>query len=189
MKNIFFVTSNRNKLREAEAILGIRLNHVNLDIREVQSMNVEDVVKGKAKKAYELIKKPVLVEDTGFYISNANNFPGALVKWVLKTLGTEGLCNIASLNKTEKSREATVKTCYCLFDGKRYRLFAGELKGTVPNKPRGTTNFGWDPCFEPKYNNPDKKTFAEMTAQEKNLLSMRKIALEKLRKYIRAHSH
>jgi len=175
---IYFVTSNKNKVREAEEILGKKLKNVKLDIPEIQSLNVEEVIKEKAKKAYCKIKNPVLLEDTGFYIESLNNFPGALIKWMLGTLGNQGICSIL---KDEKNRKVTVKTCFCLYNGRNFNIFTGSLKGTIPKTPKGETGFGWDPIFIP---DGYEKSFAEMTSEEKNAISMRKIALEKLRQFL-----
>lgn len=174
---IYFVTSNPNKVREAEAILQKKLNKISLDIPEIQTLEAEEVVKDKAKKAYQKIKKPVLVEDTAFHIHSLNNFPGALIKWALQTLKNDGICNLPLNNK----RKATVKTCFCLYNGKKFHIFQGQLSGKVARKPRGTTNFGWDPIFIPQ---GQKKTFAEMTSEQKNKISMRCLALKKLKKFL-----
>lgn len=179
---MYFVTSNENKVREAEAILGRRLRRANIDIPEIQSLDVEEVVKAKARAAFGRIKRPVLVEDTGFYIPALNNFPGPLIKWLLKTIGNQGICNLL---KEEKNRRVTVKTCFCLYNGKKFRIFSGEKTGTMPKNPEGTSGFGWDPIFIP---DNYKKSFAEMSSEDKNLISMRKIALEKLRQFLQMYA-
>lgn len=176
MKEIYFVTSNENKLKEAESILKRKLNQINLEVDEIQEIDVEKVVKDKAKRAYLKIRKPVLVEDTGFYISALNDFPGALIKWLLKTIGNEGICKIVN-----KNRRIKAKTCFCLYNEKHYHIFTGELEGTLARKPLGETGFGWDPIFIPK---GSKKSFAQLSKEEKNKISMRFLALEKLKNFL-----
>jgi XTP/dITP diphosphohydrolase len=176
--SIYFITSNQNKVKEAQEILKKKINKANLDIPEIQSLNVEEVVKDKARKAYKKIKMPVLVEDTGLYIESLNNFPGALVKWMLGTIGNEGIC---SLLKNEKNRKISAKTCYCLYNGKNFHIFVGVSNGTLPQNPKGKSDFGWDSIFVPT---GYTKSFAEMSMEEKNLISMRKIALEKLKHFL-----
>jgi XTP/dITP diphosphohydrolase len=175
---IYFVTGNENKLKEAEAILGRKLEQINMNIDEIQEIEQDRIIRHKAKSAYEQIKKPVLVEDTGIFISALNGFPGALVKWVLKTIGNEGICRIM---KDEKNREVIAKTYFCLYDNKTFNIFTGQLKGGIAFKPQGKSGFGWDPIFIPK---GYKKSFAQMSAEEKNKISMRKIALEKLKNFL-----
>jgi len=177
MKPIYFITSNKNKVREVRAILKRKIIMKNIDIEEIQSLSAEEVVKDKARKAYKIIKKPVIVEDTAYHILSLNSFPGALIKWILTTIGPKGLCKM--IPKT--NRRVTVKTCFCLYNGKKFHIFTGQVNGKAPLKPQGKSGFGWDPTFIP---NGYKKSFAELTAEEKNKISTRKLALEKLEKFL-----
>jgi XTP/dITP diphosphohydrolase len=175
---IYFVTGNEDKLKEAEAILGRKLARIDLDIDEIQEIDLDRIVRCKASSAYEKIKKPVLVEDTGIFILSLNGFPGALIKWMLKSVGVEGICK---LMKDEKNREVIAKTYFCLYNGKKHHIFTGQLKGKIAKKPQGEAGFGWDPIFIPE---GYKKSFAQMKSEEKNKISMRKIALEKLKNFL-----
>jgi non-canonical purine NTP pyrophosphatase (RdgB/HAM1 family) len=179
---LYFVTSNEGKVKEVESILGFKVDKVPLDIKEIQTIEVEEVVEDKAKKAFSQFKKTVMVEDTGFYIQTWKGFPGALIKWVLKTLGREELCEALKNN----NREVAVKTSVCLYNGNEVKIFNGEVKGIIPEKPRGGDGFGWDPIFQPEGH---KKTFGEMTREEKNAISMRKIALEKAKDFLEANPY
>ena len=69
LDELVFVTSNLGKLREAEAVLGCKLNHRALDIDEVQSLDLEEVVRHKAASAYGRLGSPVLVEDTSLELA------------------------------------------------------------------------------------------------------------------------
>ena len=174
---LYFVTSSKDKVKEAENILGFEIDKVQLDIKEIQTIEVEEVVEDKAKRAFAQTKKPVMVEDTGFYIEAWKGFPGALIKWILKTLGSEGLCQALKDN----NRVVVAKTCICLYNGKEAKIFNGEIKGTMPEKPKGEGGFGWDSIFQPEGHN---KTFAEMTQEEKDSMSMRKIAFSKMKEFL-----
>ena len=176
MREILLVTSNRNKLREFEQILGFRIENAALDLDEIQTVEVEDVVEHKAKQAFERIKKPVLCEDTGLYFDEWNGLPGALMKWFGRTIGYENLCSLLREN-----RKARAKTVIGYFDGKNYESFKGEVAGTISLFPKGTGNFGWDPIFIPEGSD---RTFAQMTTEEKNEISMRRIALEELKRFL-----
>jgi XTP/dITP diphosphohydrolase len=175
---IYFVTSNRNKHKEVEEILKRGVKRVSLDIDEIQDIELDKIIRGKAKSAYEIIKKPVLVEDTALHILALNSFPGALIKWVLKTIGNEGICD---LMKGKKERGVVAKTYFCFYDGKVYRIFTGEVKGTIPQKPLGKSGFGWDPVFVPE---GFKKSFAQLSSRVKNKISMRGLALDKLKNFL-----
>jgi len=174
---IYFVTANKNKLREMESILELKLKHINLDLDEIQAVEVRKVVEHKTKKAFQKIRKPVLVEDTGLYFKAWNGLPGALIKWFDLTLGYKELCQLLG-----KSRQARAQTVIGYFDGKRYKDFIGEIKGSIAKNPKGKRGFGWDSIFIAQIH---KKTFAQMTPEEKNNISMRKIAALKLKNFLK----
>ncbi|MFA5432472.1 MAG: RdgB/HAM1 family non-canonical purine NTP pyrophosphatase [Candidatus Paceibacterota bacterium] len=170
---MIFVTGNCQKLKEFEAILGIKLNHSDADLDEIQSVDVEEVAIHKVKQAYELLKKPVIVEDTGLYFEELNGLPGALIKFFIKKLTLNQICSLI-----KKNRKAIAITCIAFFDGKEVKTFKGETKGEIAKEPRGTNGFGWDSIFIPfGYS----RTFAEITSNEKSINSMRKQAIERLK--------
>lgn len=174
--NIYFVSTNRNKLKEIEEILGFKLRYINLNLSEIQAVEVEKVVEHKVKQAFKKIKKPVIVEDTGLYFDAWNGLPGALIKLFGKRIGYQNLGNLLKKNK-----KAIAKTVIAYFDGKNYKKFIGSIKGKISRKAKGKRNFGWDIIFIP---NGYKKTFAQMTGKEKNSISMRRIALEKMKSFL-----
>jgi len=71
------------------------------------------------------------------------------------------------------------------YDGKEMKIVTGKIDGTISISPQGDKGFGWDPIFIP---NGYSKTFGEMEMFEKSKISMRKIALEKLREYLSVNS-
>ena len=177
-KELVFITSNQNKLREVEQILGMKLRHKDLDISEIQDIEVRKVIEEKAKSAYRLVGEPVLVEDSGLYINALNRFPGALIKWVLHSIGNEGICRLL-LDKEDRS--AYAEACFGVYDGKELHAFSGIAKGMIVEAPRGASGFGWDPIFQP---DEHQLTFAEMGSAEKNKISHRNKALEQLRGFL-----
>ena len=173
---MIFATGNHQKLKEFEKILGIKLNHSDLDLDEIQSIEVEEVAKHKAKQAYDLLKEPVIIEDTGLYFEELNGLPGALVKFFVKKLTLEKICSLVKEN-----RKAKAITCIAYFDGENLKTFIGETKGKIAEEPRGTNGFGWDPIFIPEGYD---KTFAELTDEEKTSKFMRKEAIKKLKEFL-----
>jgi len=173
---MIFVTGNHQKLKEFEEILGIKLNHSDLDLDEIQSVEVEEVAKHKAKQAYDILKEPVIVEDTGLYFEELNGLPGALIKFFVKKLTLEHICSLVKEN-----RKAKAVTCIAYFDGKEIKTFIGETEGEIAKEPRGTNGFGWDPIFIPEGYD---KTFAELADEEKTSKFMRKEAIQKLGKFL-----
>lgn len=178
LKEIHFATGNPGKLKELQDILPIPVYQIDLDLPEVQALAAEDVVEAKAREAYRQTGRPVLVEDTGLHFQAWDGLPGALIKWFLKTVGNEGLCRML---QGWENRAAAAATILGFFDGNEFHSFAGEIKGRIVDMPRGDSGFGWDPIFQPQ---GWHKTFAEMTAEEKNAISMRKQAAEKLWEYL-----
>lgn len=171
----FFATTNKNKLREANEILGEELQQIELDLIEPQGLAVEEVIRIKTKDAFIKAGKPVLVEDTSLSFETWSGLPGALIKWFLSSVGNEGILKMLG---SETNRDATAKTAVGFYDGKEYHIYTGEVKGTIPTEPQGESGFGWDPIFIP---DGHEKSFAQMAAEEKNKISMRRMALEKLK--------
>ena len=175
MKNIIVITGNEDKAKEISDILGIKVESKKLDIPEVQSLSVEEVAKAKAQAAYDIVKQPVIVDDTGMHIEALNNLPGALVVWFLDELGPKG---IIDLIKDKENRKAKVSTAIGYADKNGVQVFVGEVNGEITKELKGIDGFGYDPIFIPEGYN---KTYAEMSHEEKNKISMRKIALMKLK--------
>lgn len=173
LDQIAFVTGSRAKLLEAERILGMGLERVDLDLPEVQEVDVAPVVEAKAREAYaRLGGRTVLVEDTGLALQAWNGLPGALVKWFLKRMGPAGICGLADAF----SDRTAVATCVAaVFDGSQVRIFPGIVQGRIALLPAGSGGFGWDPCFIP---DGSTRTFAEMEPGEKDRYSMRRIAFQ-----------
>ena len=173
---VCFVTTNINKFREARKILPFEIKQSRLDIPEIQSMDVKEIVEDKARKAYRKLKKPVIVEDTALYMKSWNNFPGPLIAWAIKTMGIRGICRFVG-----KDRSARAEACVGYYDGKRMKTFSGVVKGKISKKPRGRKRFDWDRIFIPE---GEKRTFAEMDLSEKNRISHRMKAFRKLKAFI-----
>lgn len=173
---MILLTGNKDKLREFEGILGIKINHKNVELDEIQSVNIEDVIRHKAKQAYDMLHEPVIVEDTGLYFEELNGLPGALTKFFLNKLSLEQICGLLKTN-----RNALARTAIAYFDGKAMEVFTGETKGKIAESPKGENGFGWDPVFIPEGYD---KTFAELSPEEKQADFMRKTAIEKLKKFM-----
>jgi len=107
-----------------------------------------------------------------------NGLPGVFIDYFLKSIGIVGLLKMLT---NKKNRKANAITYLGIFNGQKYKLFKGEIEGKIARKPKGKNGFGWDPIFIPKGHS---KTFAEMNPDEKNMISMRKQALTKLKKEI-----
>ena len=87
-----FVTGNLNKVREAEQILNVKLESVQVEgLIEIQNPDLDEVIRHKAQQAYQALKCPVVVEDSGLTFHAWNGLPGALVKWFEESVGCIGM--------------------------------------------------------------------------------------------------
>lgn len=174
MAEFMFVTQSSHKVREAERLLGAKLEQASLDLPEIQAVELEDVISHKAEYAFrEVGGRPVMVEDTGLHIEAWNGLPGALIKWFMGTVGVAGMCKMLQVYT---NRNAVARTLVATYDADgRLSVFGGSVKGRISATPCGTRGFGWDPIFVPE---GATKTFAEMSGREKDGYSMRRMALE-----------
>ena len=171
-----FVTSNLGKLREAEAVLGCKLDHRELDLTEIQSLDLVEVVRDKAARARRQLGRPVVVEDTALELDGLGGFPGPLVRWLLESVGAVGICRIAQCFADSGAR---ARCLVCATDGSTEVFGEGIARGTIATEPREGGGFGWDSVFIP--DDGDGRTFGEMTDDEKNLISHRRKAFLALR--------
>ena len=176
--HLAIASGNTNKVREIQAILGQPVEQVKLDLSEIQAVEVAEVIRHKARAAFALTGQPVLVEDTGLYFHAWNGLPGALIRWFMDSVGNEGLCRMLD---AFPDRSATARTCLGYFDGREEHVFTGEIGGSIALHPRGETGFGWDAIFIPA---GWETTFGQGTSAEKDAISMRKLAVEELRKHL-----
>ena len=176
--NLHFATSNLNKLSELSELLEYRLTPLELDLQEIQTTDLQELVKHKLKQAYEHIHAPVIVEDTSLYFKAWNELPGPLIKWFIENLGLAGMVSALSQFK-DKSAQAVCCLGYTN-NGKSMYLFEGKVKGVIV-KPRGSLNFGWDAIFQPSEH---EQTFGEMDPEDKNRISPRGKAAIKFKHFL-----
>jgi len=178
VEKLMVATGNEKKAKEIEGICGIPAECVKLDIPEIQSLDVVEVARAKAAAAYTEVKAPVVVDDTGISVDALGGLPGALVSWFLDTIGPSG---IVKLMADQQNRTAIVSTAIGYADENGVHVFVGKVEGTISKSLRWDQGFGYDPIFIP---NGSIRTYAEMSAEEKNSQSMRKIALDQLRDFL-----
>lgn len=158
-----FITSNKNKIREAEEILGIAIEAEPFDGWEIQDTNVEKVA---IMKLLLVGVRNSFVEDTGLYLGNKREI-GAMIKYFPPE-------RIAKAYYGEKAEAV----CCIAYNGKEVQVFKGKIKGNIVY-PRGKNGFGWDCIFQPE---GYSKTFAEI--KDKNKISHRYKAFKKFKKII-----
>ncbi|MBU6389899.1 non-canonical purine NTP pyrophosphatase [Patescibacteria group bacterium] len=177
MSSLTFITGNPHKAALLKEYWPGEVEHLALELPEIQSLDLKEVVTHKARAAYSQLKQPVLVEDVSLVFPALGQLPGPFIKWFLASLGPKKICDLVYLYPDRTAR-ATVM--YALCDGTETRIFSGEEVGRVSPEPRGETGFGWDVLFIP---DGAEQTRAEMTPQDRERYSMRKKALADLAWY------
>ncbi|KAJ8616767.1 hypothetical protein MRB53_036139 [Persea americana] len=174
LRPVTFVTGNAKKLEEVRAILGnsVPFKSLKLDLPELQG-EPEEISKEKARLAAKEVNGPVIVEDTCLCFNALNGLPGPYIKWFLQKIGHEGLNNIL---KAYEDKSAYAMCVFSLALGPNVEpvTFVGKTQGLIV-PPRGPTDFGWDPVFQP---DGYQQTYAEMPKEEKNKISHRSKALD-----------
>jgi non-canonical purine NTP pyrophosphatase (RdgB/HAM1 family) len=174
---LYFITGNKNKFSEVKAILS-EVEQLDIDLPEIQDMDAQAIIRAKLQEAFNHAQGEFIVEDTSLYLDAMNGLPGPLIKWFLKAIGIEGLAGLAEKLGNKKAIAKTIIGYAKNRD--EIQFFEGTVHGTIV-MPQGETGFGWDPIFLP---DGHEKTFAEMSREEKNELSMRRMAVNKLKKYL-----
>jgi XTP/dITP diphosphohydrolase len=170
---LLLVTTRREKAEEARR-MGFPVEQEALDLPEPQALEPAEIVEAKARAAFERLRRPVLVEDSGLAIAAWGGFPGALVKWMERGVGLEGM---ARLLDGSADRSAVAVCAVAFFDGRDLIAARGEVPGSIAAAPRGSAGFGWDRLFVPA---GETRTFAEMAPEEKDRVSHRRRAWEAL---------
>lgn len=161
------VTGNRGKIAEARLALGREIEAVEVDLPEIQGLDLLEILQQKAEVAWEIVQRPLVVEEAGLELLALNGFPGPLVKWMLEAVGAEGVAKTAHALGDPRA----VARCALLYrDAERRGVAEGSTCGTLVLPGRGEHGFGWDPVFLP---DGETRTFAELVGQEKDAVSHR----------------
>jgi XTP/dITP diphosphohydrolase len=174
LDGVVFVTGNRQKLIEARRLCGFDLASVEVELPEIQSLDILKVLSYKADEATRHVTGPFIVEETGLELDAMNGFPGALVKWMLDSIGVEAIARIVESLGNDR---ATARCGLLLRDGDRLVIAEGSTSGRLVLPARGENGFGWDPVFIP---DGETRTYAELCPSDKDRLSHRGRAWQQL---------
>ena len=192
MATLHFASSNENKFLEIERLFekeketknekNIQILFSKIIIKEIQSDSIIEVAEDKVKKAFKIVKKPLIVEDDGLFIEDLNGFPGIYSSFVFTTIGNKG---ILDLLKDNKKRRANFLSIFSFFDGKTIETFSGETAGYITTEifPEG---WGFDPIFQPINEN---QTYGQINTIKKNEISHRSKAFKKFLKWYDINYH
>lgn len=170
-KKITFVTTNKGKVESLRKKLNpeIDLEQIPITLPELQFDTGSEVVLWKAKEAYKILKKPLLVQDSSFHINAFNGFPGSYIKYVLKTIGIKGILEIMK-NKADRS---------CYFEdaigytenGKDVKVFVSFNKGKLSKNIDNINNkIMWSDMWKIFIPHGAKHTLSSLTPIELELV-------------------
>lgn len=186
---LVFATHNQNKLKEVRALMPKHIEVVSLtDINwHTEIDETSDTIEGnallKAQTVFQQTKMPCFADDSGLLVNSLNGAPGVYsARYGGEQKNDQD--NIRRLlhelhNITQ--REAHFKTVMALVLNNQSYLFEGIVYGKITTEKTGTNGFGYDPVFLPQ---GSLKTFAEMSAEEKNAMSHRAIAIKKMTDFL-----
>lgn len=186
---LVFASNNRHKIKEISSIIGGKfrlLGLADLNITEDIPEN-EDTIEGnalaKARYVHRLTGRDVFADDTGLETEALDGLPGVhSARFAGESKNSsDNIRKVQEMLEGKKNRNARFKTVIALvYKGNEY-LFEGIVKGSIIREGRGTEGFGYDPVFVPE---GCSHTFAEMDLAEKNKISHRARAFEKLKLFL-----
>ncbi|HAR72976.1 RdgB/HAM1 family non-canonical purine NTP pyrophosphatase [Empedobacter falsenii] len=185
---LIFATHNNNKVKEVTKMLPSYLSMKSLtdinffDEIEETGTTFEKNAQLKAKTIFDKTGKNIFADDSGLVIEALDGAPGVYSARYAGTGKDED--NIAKALKElegKTNRKAYFISIFCLIlDGKEY-FFEGRVNGTIATEIMGDNGFGYDPIFIP---DGFSKSFAQMSPEEKNAISHRGKAVEKLNDFL-----
>ena len=191
MKDILFFSHNQKKIIEVKQIFkDSRIKVFDLNsfekIKEPRETGNTFASNAKIKSKYgqKVFNIPCFADDSGFCVEALKNNPGVKSKRFLEKFSNKKKAfeYIISNVIEKKNNKAFFVTAICLtLKDNHHIVFLGRVNGTVSLKPKGTNGFGYDPIFVPENYT---RTFAEMSLEEKNIISHRKIAITKLKSFL-----
>jgi XTP/dITP diphosphohydrolase len=186
---LVFASNNKNKIIEINSLLGNSFNLLSLhdiNIREdipEEEPQIEGNALAKARFVFNATGMNVFADDTGLEIAALNGQPGVhSARFAGENKDSSAnIEKVLSMLSDSRNREARFRTVIALILENKEYLFEGIVNGTIISEKRGSGGFGYDPIFI-----PDGKilTFAQMDLSEKNSVSHRARAFEKLKSFL-----
>lgn len=177
---LYFATNNRFKLHMYEQILGTPLQSASIDLNDIQHLDAGEVAIDKAKRAYEILKKPVFVEQSALAIRAWGGLPGGMTSAFIVPAG---LSNICKMLQPFSDKYAEAVSAIGFTDGQLMRKFVGVVPGEIPPEPRGG-GYSWNNIFVPA---GFSKTLGEMSEDEMLSISSRRRALIEFMRFLQTN--
>jgi XTP/dITP diphosphohydrolase len=186
---LLFASNNSHKVTEINNILGnsfvlkgLKDAGITEDIPET-APTLEGNALQKARYVHEKTGRDVFADDTGLEVESLNGMPGVnSARFAGENKDSDAnIDKLLLMLKGKENRKARFRTVIALIIGGEEHLFEGIVEGTIVSDRRGREGFGYDPVFVPEGRDI---TFAEMPLTEKNKISHRARAFEKLRAFL-----
>lgn len=139
-----FITGNKFKADYLSRLLGIPLTHQMINLDELQSVDLHEIVEHKVRQAYDVVGRPVLVEDVSLEFCALGALPGPYIKWFIEYAGAEACCRMLN-GFTDRS--AIIRCTFGYYDGKTVTMFDSAMNGQISREPRGENGYGFDTIF------------------------------------------
>lgn len=165
MKEIIFVTSNKGKIASAQKELeNIVVLPYNAELIEPRGDDIKEIAKEKVLQAYDLVKRPCIALDSGFFIKALNGFPRAYVNHALDTIGLKG---ILKLMEDQDDRYCEFRECVAYYDGTSMKFFESKCFGTLSHAIKGTDKINkWSILWHIYIPDGFNKTLAEFNEED-----------------------
>lgn len=145
VKKLIYVTGNPRKFLGAQSFFegsNVELAQKKLDLVEIQAESVEEIAIDKARQAFEIVKEPLFVNDTGWYIEALKGFPGPFMHFMVDWLEPE---DFLALMSRHDNRKVVLRQAIVYTDGKQTKSFVHDIEGEVLREARGTLGVTIDP--------------------------------------------
>ena len=166
MDEIVFVTHNKGKAKSAEKYFqNLKFTTYDFELDEPRSEDLKEIATAKVKQAYQIVKKPCIALDTGFFIDALHGFPKTFVNFSLETIGVNG---ILKLMENEPNRDCRFEECLAYYDGNEICYFYGKHPGKVAYQMEGQNRSEkWSDLWYIFKPNHFEKTLAQMNETER----------------------
>ncbi|MBP6456682.1 MAG: RdgB/HAM1 family non-canonical purine NTP pyrophosphatase [Chitinophagaceae bacterium] len=186
---MIFATHNDHKLSEVLQLLENKIEIVSLSdmgfIDEIPEpfFTLEENAFVKSNTLFEKYQKEVFAEDTGLFIESLNGEPGVFSARYAgeKCTSQDNIEKVLKNLSENENRKAFFKTIICLIKNGETFYFEGKCEGNISLVQSGNKGFGYDPIFIPQ---GYEKTFADISSEEKNAISHRKKAFDKMKDFL-----
>jgi len=200
MTELILATHNSKKVREIQELVRdyyklLSLKDIGFD-RDIPEdrQTIEENALQKVRYIHKLFNRNCIGDDTGLEVEVLNGQPGVFSARFAELTGDvkpdenisdANIRKLLDLMKNEKNRNARFRTIIALIINTKEYLFEGIVEGSILNVRRGSFGFGYDPVFQPLGH---KQTFAEMSLDQKNRISHRAIAVNKLVEFLKSQT-